>query len=90
MQGNILPPYNGNSFDSPSVFPSSKCVMHLMQNGYDESKKLAEQKLLEGRETDKYTIKLWDINTQLLTDQAPKTVKIKDLRTSLISLTQQM
>lgn len=64
--------------------------MHLMQNSYDESKKLAEQKLLEGRETDKHTIKVWDTNIQLLADQAPKTVKIKDLRTSLISLTQQM
>ena len=32
--------------------------MHLMQISYDESKKRAGQKLLEGRETDKHTIKV--------------------------------
>ena len=46
--------------------------MHLMQSTYDESKKFIKQKLLEGREICKYTIKVWDINTQLLTDQATK------------------
>lgn len=53
-----------------------------MQNSYDESETCRAKLLGEGRETGKHNVKVWDINTQLLTSQVPKTVKIKDLRTS--------